>query len=285
MSLTSSNLVGYLRAEFAKASRLRVWLFFLQLIAAVPAAAAVLVPDRYDDILYMLALAGAALLLIWWLINGRYLRVREAAQAARRAALLLGGLGASLSPSEVQVLRERFTSSAAEAKAQEKEDYYATTLASGTDRLAEMLEESAFYSEHLQRCSARIMLCVVVFFALIFLVLGLGVFPNAAHDTAYSAVRVFLSMLVFVMSADVAGAFFAHRSAASSIRDIRQRLITADSAGYPEADVMLAFVDYNAAVEGAPENVPFTYKVYGEHLNERWADYQRDRTERRASGS
>jgi hypothetical protein len=49
MALTSANLVGYLRAEFAKASELRGWLFLLQLIAAVPTAIAVLIPDHYSE--------------------------------------------------------------------------------------------------------------------------------------------------------------------------------------------------------------------------------------------
>jgi hypothetical protein len=74
----------------------------------------------------------------------------------------------------------------------------------------------------------------------------------------------------------------AHRDAAKDIRDIRQRLKTADAAGYPRADVLLAFADYNAAVEGAPESVPCAYEMRAEHLNQRWADYQRDRDERRA---
>src|SRR5579871_4941701 len=72
MSLTSANLVGYLRAEFAKAAKLRIWLFLLQLFAALPAAIAVLIPDRYGDILYWLAVVGAILLLLWWLVNKRY---------------------------------------------------------------------------------------------------------------------------------------------------------------------------------------------------------------------
>jgi hypothetical protein len=116
MSLTSDNLVGYLLAEFGKASRLRVTLFFLQLAAAVPAAVAVLIPDHYSDALYWLAGAGAVLLIAWWFVNGRYRRIENAAQAARRGALLLGGLNEPLSPSEIQALRERFTVSAAEAK-------------------------------------------------------------------------------------------------------------------------------------------------------------------------
>lgn len=283
MSITSANLIGYLRAEFAKASGLRVWLFFLQLAAALPAAIAVLIPDHYGDALYWLAVAGAILLIVWWFVNGRYTRIRNAAQAARRGALLLGSLNEALSPGEVQALRERFTVNAAEAQKWEKDDYYATKLRPGPARLGEMLEESAFYSEHLQRISAFVMLGVLVFFAILFFIIIFGITPYVGRDTGQAIVRVFLALLVFGMSADVVGAYRAHRTAAKEIRDIRQRLVTADAAGYPPADVLLAFTDYNAAVEAAPESVPYAYDIRTEHLNERWAEYQRDRDERRAA--
>lgn len=283
MPVTSANLVGYLRAEFAKASRLRVWLFLLQLAAAIPAAVAVLVADSHNELLYWLAFAGAVLVIAWWFLNGHYDRARKAAQAARRAALLLGGLNATLSPGEVQALRGCFTVNAAEAQKFEKEDYYATKLPPGPARLGEMLEESAFYSEHLQRMSANITRGVLAIFGVVFVVIAFGVTPYVGHDTGLTIVRVFLAMLVFAMSGDVIGAYRAHRGATNDIKDIRQRLITADAAGYPLADVLLAFTGYNAAVESAPESVPYAYKMRAQYLNERWADYQSDRDERRAA--
>jgi hypothetical protein len=283
MALTSANLVGYLRAEFKKASRLRLRLFFLQLAAAVPAAIAVLIPDRYGNVLYWLAVAGAVLLIFWWFVNGSYTRIRNAAQAARRGALLLGSLDESFSPGEVDALRERFTVSDAEAKAEEKADYYATRLRAGPPRLGEMLEESAFYSEQLQRISALVMLGVLVLFAVVFVVITFGIAPYVGRDTGQAIVRVFLALLVFGMSADAIGAYRAHRDAANDIRDVRQRLKTADAAGYPLADVLLAFADYNAAVESAPESVPWAYEMRADHLNERWAEYQHDREARRAA--
>src|SRR5436853_4577913 len=100
----------------------------LQLAAAVPAAIAVIIPDHYADVLYWLAVISAILLMLWWIVNGRYTRARNGAQGARRGALLLGGLNEQLSPGEVQALRERFTVSAAEAQKFERADYYATTL-------------------------------------------------------------------------------------------------------------------------------------------------------------
>lgn len=283
MGLTSANLVGYLRAEFKKASLLRVWLFFLQLAAALPAAIAVLVPDSYGNAIYWLAGLGAILLIGWWFLNGRYARIRNAAQSARRGALLLGGLNEALSPGEIEALRERFTVNAAEAAAEEKADYYATTLPAGPARLGEMLEESAFYSEQLQRISATVMLVLLASFAVLFVVIMFGITPYVGHDTAQALMRVFLALLVFGMSGDVFGAFRAHRDAADDVRDIRQRLKAADAAAYPLADVLLAFADYNAAVESAPESVPWAYKMREKYLNERWAEYQRDRDERRAA--
>ncbi len=147
MTLTSDNLVGYVRAEFAKASRLRVCMFFVQLAVAVPGAVSVIVDSRI--VLYVLAIVGAALLLSWWMLNVWCLSAREASRAARRAALLLGGLNQPFSPSEIQSLKEKFTVNAVEAQARETKDYYATKLQPGQARLGEMLEQSAFYSAKL----------------------------------------------------------------------------------------------------------------------------------------
>lgn len=282
MSLTSENLVGYLQAEFARASKLRVVLFFVQLAVAVPGAASVLVPDSKTFLLYVLAILSAALLFVWWVLNGMYTRARAAAQAARRAALLLGGLADPLSPSEVQSLRERFTVTAAAARKCEKADYYSTKLPAGPARLAEMLEESALYTEHLQRYSSYAMLVVLLLFTAAFIVIALAVTPFVERDTVYIVIRTYLAMSVFVMSSDVVGAYRAHKAAANDIRDIRKRLMVADRAGYSSADVLLAFLDYNSAVEGAPESVPFIYAVCAKELDQRWHTYQADRAAARA---
>ena len=94
MPLAADNLVGYMQAEFAKASRLRVWLFALQLTAALPAAVAVLIPDHYGDALYWLAFFGAALL---QLVQKRLDRgdVRKPVPALGVDAQLAGGLRAA----------------------------------------------------------------------------------------------------------------------------------------------------------------------------------------------
>lgn len=94
--------------------------------------------------------------------------------------------------------------------------------------------------------------------------------------------RVILAFMVFVLSADVLGAWRLHQAAADEIKQIRNRLMVADRGGYPMPDVLLALVDYNSAVEGAPESVPFVYDWYQKELEQRWNDYQADRAAARA---
>ncbi|QCK85897.1 hypothetical protein E8L99_09045 [Phreatobacter aquaticus] len=282
MTLTSENLVGYLRAEFDKSGRIRVRLFFVQLLAAVPAAVSVVIPDHEKVVLYLLAIAAAVLLVAWWTLNEFYVTARSAAQAARRGALLLGGLDQPLSPSEIQSLRERFTVTSERARECENPDYYATKETHGPARLAEMIEESALFSEFLQRKSAHVMLGIVLFFGALFLIIALVSIPTMERDTGMVIARVLLALMVFVLSADVLGAWRLHRAAAEEIKQIRNRLMVADRAGYPMPDVLLAFADYNSAVEGCPESVPLVYGSYQKELEQRWAKYQNDRAAARA---
>lgn len=281
MSLTSENLVGYLLAEFAKASRLRKWIFVTQMLATVPAAVSVMVPESESVILYSLAVSGGVLLIIWALLNTVYQRARSAAHAARRAALLLGGLQNPLSTSAAQGLRARFTVSASHAQKMENSQYYATSEPPGSARLAAMLEESAIYSEELHRLSAKAMLALLMIFTLIATGIIVYATPFAARETALSVARIFLAILVFVLSSDVLGAWQRHLNAAADLESIRQRLMSADLGGYPQADVLLALTDYNAAIEGAPEIVPFVYAFNRKRLDERWRDYQADRAAQR----
>ncbi len=61
------------------------------------------------------------------------------------------------------------------------------------------------------------------------------------------------------------------------------RLSRARAAGFPQNDVLLALSDYNAVVEGAPEVVPYAYKLGRGELDKRWREYQRDAARSEAS--
>jgi hypothetical protein len=152
-------------------------------------------------------------------------------------------------------------------------------------RLGEMIEESALYSELLQRKSADVMFGILIIFAAIVIVIALVSIPTVERDTGMVVARIVLSLMVFGLSADLFGAWRLHNDAAEQIKQIRNRLKIADRAGYPMPDVLLSFVDYNSAIESAPESVPFVYRWYRDELEERWKDYQADRAEARAQST
>ncbi len=282
MSLSADDLVGFLRAAYDRSAKLRIWQFAIQLLIAVPAAISVVVTDNTGS--YILAILGAVLLVAWVLVNTWYTSVRRAADTARRAALLAGGLTKPYSAATVLSLQDRMKVSAEVARRFEKRDYYATQQPPGSARLAEMIEESAFYSAPLQRASARAMLVILLIFALVAAAIALSM-PFIGKDTSMIAVRIVLAVFVFAMSSDVVGAYLAHKDAAAGIEEVRARLMAASGSDYSESDILLALTDYNASVEAAPESVPFAYKFLEKDLNAKWADYQSNRDAARAVGS
>lgn len=275
MSLSHRSLVGYQLAEFAKSSRLRVWLFFLQLLLAVPAALSVVIVD--ETWLYVLAILGAVLLVAWWVVSILYEKSREAAQTARRASLLSGAFAETFSAFELSELRQRFTVTEAQAKANENPSYYATQESPGARRLAEMLEESAFFTSELQDFSSKAMGAILVAFVAIAGLVALTVGIDLDRSSSITFVRVALSGFVFAMSSDVLGAFFKHMSASSRAKAIRNRLATLQQRDAPLIDVLLVMTDYNSVVEAAPESVPYAFQLREAKLNARWAEYLADK--------
>jgi len=281
MSITADDLVGYQRAEFAKASNWRLILLVVQFLAVVPTALSVVVTDEH--VLYFLAAIGPALLILWWVARGTYRRARAAAQAARRASLIMGGLGVALSPEEHQRLRQFFTVDEPDAKSHANPSYYATGAPPGVRRLGEMLEESAFYSKEVHRVSGDAMSALFIGFVVIAIVAAIVSAPYADRPTLVTAIKVWLAILVFLLSSDVLGAMTEHREAARIAESVQNRMTAAHAKDFPEGDVLLAMVDYNNAMEGSPEAVPGVFGSMEARLNQRWAEYKADRDQARAA--
>lgn len=275
MSITSDELVGYLRAEFDKASKWRLALLLFQFLAVVPAALSVVVGD--ERLLYFLAIAGPLLLVLWWIARTAYARSSHAAHVARRASLIMNGLGLNFSPEEHQRLRQRFTVDPRAATAQVNPDYYATAAQSGYRRLGEMIEESAFYSKEVHRVSAAAMAALFLAFILIAVAAAVASVPYAARVTVIIGIKVVLAIGVFLLSSDVFGAMLDHHQASHEAEAVQQRMAAAHAKGFPQGDVLLAMADYNSAMEGAPEAVPGVFSSIVGRLNRQWAEYKIDR--------
>jgi hypothetical protein len=155
------------------------------------------------------------------------------------------------------------------------EDYFATVFPAGAGRVAEMIDESAFFTANTQRRSGEWML-LIVFFALV--VAGLAWFalgPQLGGDARINAARLVLALAVFLLSSDVLGGAFAHLRAATSMAAVRYRLSGSRTREHLHGDVVQAMADYNAFVEGAPLPLPGVFKRRQADLNRAWQEYKR----------
>jgi hypothetical protein len=274
--LSEDDLIGFQLAEYAAAAKLKSWTLWLQFAVAVPPALSVFVESN-PAATYYLSLSGLVLLLGYVFADFRQRRRREAAEKARRAALIAIGLGDRLSPSEQRDIADSMVATRTQAAAAFRSDYFATTSGAGPKRLAEMVEESAFWTSHLQRASAVFMAAVFGGLFVLFLVV-LGAFlPYVKHDALLVSSRIFLVFLVFLLSSDVWGVVLGHLTAADAARDVYKRLDAALARGHSLPDVLLIVSDYNAAAEASPLTVPFVFKTMSGRLNEMWSDYQQSR--------
>lgn len=265
------------RAELAQADAFRIWTLLLQLIIAVVAALSVFTNDA--GVQLTLALI-AGLVVVGWLIAARLSRRhRSAGDRARRIVLLSSGLGDT--PSDAGVLMETFSAKTDNLPSLSIGAYFDTRTAPGLRRLAEMIDESAFYTGHLQRRSGELM--SLALFVLLMASAGLWIVAAQCMDVdaMVMTARVFLAFLVFLFSSDMLGGAIAHFETARAMTEVRLRLNAASGRGHPQADMTLILTDYNSAVESAPMILPKLYAAEEKRLNDQWAAYlavERQRT-------
>lgn len=263
------HLIGAQRSEFSKAAKLQSIILRAQI--AIAGLAAVTVFATSDLATYAAALLTVVTALLWAWLSWRYREVRSLAERARRATLVTGGLGSPMSPDEYRDLMIRLSSSSRETSVLADAGYFAANSSQGYARLAEMLEESAFYSSHLLRWSSERTWKIFGAFVTVSLLLLFTALPFVGSQQWLGGVRVVCSMLILLISADVLGAALSYSSAAQTVLQVVLRLQRAKVASYPLHDILLILGDYNSAVEAAPMFTPGIFEAHQDELNKLWA--------------
>lgn len=263
------EIVGLQRAEFAKASCWQTAILFIQGgIAAVAVGSAFSPPN----ITYALTLTALVLAAAWQFAHYKLKASRAQAERARRSTLLMDGLGEQISEAELRDIRRSFTVSLEQGRIHEDGAYYDAKAGAGESRLAEMLEESAFWSHDLLEKSATVMIgfFLASLAAAVFLLLAIVfIFDGAVLQKSARAVCAAITLFV---SAEVFGAAVAFASAARCVERVNLRLTALRGSGARRADLLQIMGDYNSAVEGAPLFVPGVYRRNRERLNQLWKE-------------
>lgn len=266
-----NRLLSQQRAESSKAETLQIWMMSSQLGIAVVAAVSVYLSS--NSYLFILAFLGFGLMLGWLYLSQEQQKHRSAGDQARRAVLLISGL--DMKPSAGQKLRinEGFHAVTSGKTLRREEDHFATREVPSYKRLAEMIEESSYWTRALQRLSAKVMIGVLFFLAAVVFVAGGAAIASLDSDALISTSRAMIAIMIFVISSDALGLFLSYKNSASTIDEVFTRVEGAAARNYSESDVLLLMSDYNAAIERAPATLPGVYKFSQKKLNRRWQAY------------
>ena len=267
-SFSHSQLVARQRAEFDLAAKLQRRSLRIQAGLALLGGLSVLLTQPLVS--YVLAVMSFLLALSWTYTAIEARRVRGQAERARRATLLIDGLGSRIAPSEMRTLWIGFSATERAAQAREDDAYYDAREDAGVARVVEMLEETSFWSCHLMQASAKAMWIWFVFSVVLAIALALAAVQIADTTIGQSIARLVCLLLTFVVSFEILGAALAYQSSGQDLSKFGARIEAVRATDYSLPDVLMLLFDYNAAVEGAPMFVPGIYDRKKDELNALW---------------
>lgn len=279
------RLLTHQRVELDKADFLKKWMMGIQFLVAIGAAISVF--PNGGGVLLVIASLGFALLGIWLFLNQSQQKHRTAGDQARRAVLFMSGLNKYPSLEERQRILKSFILPISNSQLILEENRFASREFPGYKRLAELVEESAFWTGDLYHASARQMSFFLWGSLVIGFALSVAAIIYAPQDDLIAFNRALIAVMVFFVSSDVLGLYFSFRQSAVSLDDIFHRVEIASLRGYLEADILLLASDYNAVIDNAPSPLPDLILARSKELGGRWGVYKnlkRADSERRVGG-
>jgi GrpB-like predicted nucleotidyltransferase (UPF0157 family) len=267
-----NRLLAHQEAELNRADKCGKHMLLLQFIAAIIAALSVYVTSGWG--LLFIALLGLVLLTKWLSLNQSQQTHRAAGDQARRALLFMSGLNKYPSIEEQQRILKKFILPLPDSVLSLEENRFASRKFPGYPRLAELIEESAFWTGGFHHASAAWMGKFLSCCVLLCFIGSIAAIILAPQDDLISFNRALIAVLVFFMSSDMLGLYFSYKRSAASFDEIFHRVEIASLRGYLDEDVSLLVSDYNAVIENSPPPVPFLPKSKSEDLGQRWAIYK-----------
>lgn len=274
---SNDGLLTHQRAELDRAQLYQNLATLSQLLLAASAAMSVYQND--NAALLGFAVVGFVLAGAWFVLAQRQRLHRNAGNQARRAVLLASGLGHKFSPEQRLRIFDQFIVSIEGKPLVREDEYFASRAEPSHRRLAELIEESAYWTLDLQKASATALQWSLSLLVALLVVWLAAWAPAISSNAGVSMSRALIAFLVFLVSADVVGAMLAHREAAQAIGEIFQRVETVAAREYSSVDVQLIMTDYNAAVEGAHSALPGIYALRNKPLTRRWRSYLQNKRE------
>ena len=270
------ELIAIQLIAYDDAARLQRAVFWLSILIAFVGVSLIFTDG--DNVAFALGAFALCIAILSAFLTNKLGNLRAFAERVRKATLLTKGLGSNLSGFERRKIRSDFPGSEKAVESRVDKGYYASEAQPGPKRLAEMLEESAFWSKHLLKKSAGKSWLNFVLMSIVTVGIVLGYLQFGREQDASSnlkVIQVIMAGLTLLISRDLIGQALAYSGSERAVTDILARLQVLKARDESEIleDLFLVLGDYNSAVESAPLFLPGLYRKYESELDELWKKY------------
>ena len=269
-NLKLRELLGLHRAEFALAERYRSRAERVQALIVLVSSLAILLKN--DLLTYAGAIINFLLVIAWQVFDYRAKHSHFVAERGRRAVLLAEGLGIDIGAKSYSDLKMQFSSSESEGKKQEDPKYFKEYGPPGYSKIAYMLDESAFWTQHLySKCASKYWLMFSVLLLLV--IVGLLLITVVKDKNAQIA-QILCLLLASLITGDIFNSALRFTVGALAVKDVVNRINASRSSNSLEQELLVIFGDYNAIVQDAPIIPDSIYRKWSKRLNRLWSERQ-----------
>lgn len=264
------KLLGFQRAEFQRAETFDSISNLLQLIIVLIAVASVVI--QHGPTVYTLSVLSLLFAIFWFYTSEQSKFSHGTAERARRAIVIKNGLGIQLGAKSYSDLLMSFKVDADKAKRWEDPDYFKSNSNYGNQKLAEILEESAFWSKCLlQKYALRTWLVFSSVLILSIVSLLLIVFLEFTQ-IAKAMGQVTCLVLMWLITGNLFSSAINLTSSSKYVDSIEERLSNIVKSGGAGDDILVHMTDYNSVMEGVPVIPSKIYLRNKCRLNELWEE-------------
>jgi len=270
------SILGLHRAEFEEAKTKQRYSRICEIVVGGAAALSVLAGliQPYAPgftctpcIVYPLTILALASTVLIWAFSSQAKRNRSTAERARRTLLVMEGLDWVLSQKEITDLIAGFSVSQEEATPWEDPGYFVSTGKPGHERLATVIQQSAFFSRHLFAASAKwsalwFIATLLPTTAILFILPGVR-----SQAWGIAIAQIICILLMLLISIDFLGRAVDYAHASSAVGRVDERLEKSQATALSQSDLLLIWGDYNAAVQEAPLIPQSVYEKHRDRLN------------------
>lgn len=270
------KILGLHRAEFEKAKTKEKHSWMCEAVVGATAVLCVLtgIIEPYISqftnvawIIYALTIIALTSSVVKWVFLFQVKRNKNMAERARRVLLLINGLDYVISQKESTDLITSFSVTEEEGRQWEDPSYFVSRGKAGYERLASMIQESAFSSKHLYAASAKrswlwFIMTFLASIAILFILPGVR-----SQRWSIAIAQMICTLLVFLISIDFLGRALEYSEASITAGRVDDRLENLRASNFSEDDLVLIWGDYNAAVQEAPLIPTSVYEKHKDRLN------------------